>query len=115
MYAKVHTQNKKGHVMTQEKGKSKHISVRVPNKTHSELQVFAKAHDMTITKTVVYLLSAGLKAENQEPVATKTDIDRLLDKQEVTQALILTAIKEQPIVVQQIEEPKKKRKFFSYY
>lgn len=101
--------------MAEEKNKSKHISVRVPNVTHSELQVFAKAHDMTMSKAVLFLIEEGLKAQNQEPAATKADIERLLDKQTTAQALILTAIKEQPIITQQLAEPKKEHKLLNWF
>lgn len=95
--------------------KEKHISVRVTNATHSEVTTYAKAHNYTFSKAVEVLLESGLKAEHQQ-LATKTDIELLLsdnkrrDAEEQTRlTLLLDAIKNQPITVQQLQEPEEKR------
>ena len=103
--------------MSTKNNKEKRITVRLTNSRHSNLLVFAKAHEMTISKAIEFLLDEGLKSQNQEPIATKSDIDRLLtetkqlqEQQEITKIALVQAIKEQPITVQQIGELKKKRK-----
>lgn len=100
--------------MTKNSNKEKHLSVRVTNGTHSELVTYAKAHNLTLSKTVELLLEKGLKSE-MEQVATKDDIEIIKSKIETLEAneitrntLLIDAIKNQPIAVQnQLEEPKK--------
>lgn len=112
--------------MANETNKEKHLSVRVPNGTHSDLTIYAKAHNMTITKAVEELLQEGLKAKN-EPVATKSDIERLVtetkqvqeqqkrleEQQETAKLALVQAIQNQPVEIQKIEPPK--RRWFDFF
>ena len=124
---------KKDLFMANETNKEKHLSVRVTNGTHSDLTIYAKAHNMTITKAVEELLQEGLKAKN-EPVATKVDIERLVaetkriqeqqdklheqqkrfeEQQETAKLALVQAIQNQPIEIQKFEPPK--RSFFDRF
>lgn len=93
--------------MANNSNKEKHISVRVTNGTHSELTIYAKAHNCTLSKAIEDLVEAGLKAEHVR-VATKEDIELLMSDNkrrdlELEKALKLLQeeVKNQPITVQQ--------------
>ena len=119
---------KKDLFMANETNKEKHLSVRVTNGTHSDLIIYVKAHNMTITKAVEELLQEGLKAKN-ELLATKSDIERLVtetkriqdqqkqleeqqkrfeEQQETAKLALVQAIQSQPVEIQKIEPPKRK-------
>ena len=107
--------------MATKQSKEKHISVRVPNGTHSAITIYAKANGLTITQAVEELLEEGLKSKN-DPVAKKSDIDKLVAESELTRLALVEAIKNQPIEIQEqklLEDQSKKskksifKKFFS--
>ena len=99
--------------MTKKINKEKRITVRLTNSRHSELTSYAKAHELSLSEAVDFLIDKGLKSEFKQ-VATKEDIDRLIaenqklqQQHETTRAVIVQAIKEQPITVQQLPDTKK--------
>ena len=99
--------------MAEKLKKEKHISVRVPNGTHSELTTYAKAHGLTLTQAINELLEEGLKSKS-EPVAKKSDIERLIaetqkleQSHETTRVALVQAIKNQPIAAMQPPQPQK--------
>ena len=119
--------------MGTETNKEKRITIRLTNVRHTELTTYAKAHNMTITKAVEELLEEGLKAKN-EPVATKSDIERLVaetkriqeqqdklheqqkrfeEQQETAKLALVQAIQSQPVEIQKIEPPK--RRWFDFF
>ncbi len=100
--------------MSDELRKEKRITVRLTNVRHSELIIYAKAHNITLTKAVEDLIEEGWKAKN-DPLAKKSDIEKLLsetkqlqEQQELTKNALIYAIQNQPIAIQnQLEEPKR--------
>lgn len=97
--------------MAQKNIKEKHISVRVTNGTHSQISTYAAANNMTLSKAVETLLQRGLQAE-LEPLATRKDIELLKSEykhhnSELEKSLLLlhNAIKNQPLVTQQLAAP----------
>lgn len=101
--------------MGTETNKEKRITIRLTNVRHSELTTYAKAHNMTLTKAVEQLLEEGLKSKC-EPVAKKSDIERLIaetqkleQSHETTRVALVQAIQNQPIAaIQQPQPPKHK-------
>lgn len=107
---------KKDQFMAEKSNKSnkeKHLSVRVTNATHAKIATYANAHEITVSKAVEQLIEKALKTE-LEPLATKNDIETLKSKLEVLEAaettrntILLDAIKNQPVTVQELALPKK--------
>ena len=99
----------------------KSISLRITNEIHSKVMIYANANNLTLTKAIEDLVEEGLRAKN-EPVATKTDIERLVaetkrvqeqqekiqQQQETTKLALVQAIQNQPVEIQKLEPPKKK-------
>ncbi len=116
---KWNTKLKKDPLMAKNSNKEQHISVRVTNVIHSQLTIYAKANNLTLSKAVEELLEEGLKSKN-EPPAKKSDIDRLItetkrlqEQEELAYTAIIHAIQNQPVAVQQLEQPKQ-RKFLKF-
>ncbi len=100
--------------MSDKSKKEKRITVRLTNVRHSELTIYAKAHNITLTKAVEELIEEGWKAKN-DPLAKKSDIEKLLsetkqlqEQQELTKNALIYAIQNQPIAVQEQLEASKK-------
>ena len=112
--------------MPKKVNKNKQLSLRISSEIHSKLTTYANAHSLSLTDACVSLLEKGLKAE-LEPAVSKTDIEMLKAKietldanQTVRNTLLLDAIQNQPIAVQErlaLEEPtaesQKQQGFFS--
>ncbi len=100
--------------MSKKINKNKQLSLRISSEIHSKLTTYANAHSLTLTDACVYLVEKGLKSEIEQP-ATKDDIEIIklkietLEANEVTRnTLLIDAIKNQPIAVQnQLEASKK--------
>lgn len=90
------------------------IHTCVPNGTHSRLTTYAKSKGITLTNAIENLLEIGLQAE-LDPPANRSDIERLIAHQETTRAVIVQAIKEQPITLQELPPPKQKHKFLKFF
>lgn len=94
--------------MAKKINKNKQVSLRISSEIHSKLTTYANAHSLSLTDACVRLIENGLIAEYQQ-LATKDDIERLMldnkrrDSEEQTRlTLLLDAIKNQPIAVQQL-------------
>ena len=119
--------------MAENSSNKKSVSLRITNVIHSDVSIYAKAHNLTFTKAVEELLEEGLKARN-EPLATKSDIERLVaetkqvqeqqkrleeqqkrfeERQETTKLALVQAIQSQPVEIQKIEPPK--RRWFDFF
>ena len=93
--------------MAQNVSKSKQVSLRMANEIHSQVNSYAKKHNLSFSKATEKLIEAGLQVES-EPLATRKDIERLITEtenlklqNETTRAVIVKAIENQPIAVQQ--------------
>ena len=93
--------------MSQKSSKKKNVSMRIANAIHSDVTIFAKAHNLTFTEAVEQLLEEGLKSKS-EPVAKRSDIERLIaetqkleQSHETTRVALVQAIKNQPIAAMQ--------------
>jgi hypothetical protein len=86
--------------MTNKNGKEKLVSLRMTNVIHSDITIYAKANGLNFSQAVCELLEEGIKAKN-DPVAKKSDIDKLTAETELTRVALVEAIKNQPIEIQQ--------------
>lgn len=106
--------------MNQKSSNKKNVSMRIANAIHSDVSIFAKAHNLTFTQAVEQLLEEGLKSKS-EPVAKKSDIERLIaetqkleQSHETTRAALVQAIKNQPIAAMEQRSQPAKHKFLQF-
>ena len=111
MYNKRITNLKKVKRMANKNGKEKLVSLRMTNVIHSDITIYAKANGLNFSQAVCELLEEGLKAKN-DPVAKKSDIDKLTAETELTRLALVEAIKNQPIAIQPKMIEEKKTGFF---